>query len=389
MIRDLAEYLDPKNKITIGESVTRIEEGEPFCHPDFVDILTYLRGRFPRTPIHITTNGSLLTEQVIDQLAQIGHIELNLSLNSCTLLGRQRLMHDCRASIAVKAPQLLAAYGLPYHGSVVGMPQIVGWGDISSTCHYLEEMRAQTIGLFIPSFTRYAAVDCQYSEDWLQEFVHQAQLLAGKLSIPLILEPFMPNDLSAVLEGVLKNSPADHCGLKKGDIIHSVNGKPVRSRVDAFQALMAKRHALLEVKRGTDFKRVNLQRNEFERPGIVMYNDIDFSLVDRLRQIVAAKQAACVAVLTSSLAFSLWKSVLSDMPNAYIYEVPSRFFGGTIKAAGLLTVTDYQYTIIRLAQEIQPDIIFLPQISFDAAGHDLTGSSYLALDTNEAEIILL
>ena len=40
---DLMPFLDPEQKIIIGESATRLREGEPLTHPDFFAILEQLR----------------------------------------------------------------------------------------------------------------------------------------------------------------------------------------------------------------------------------------------------------------------------------------------------------------------------------------------------------
>jgi molybdenum cofactor biosynthesis enzyme MoaA len=60
-ICDMAEFLDGSKKIVIGESASRIIEGEPFIREDMLDIIKYLRKKFSRAEIEITTGGSCPT----------------------------------------------------------------------------------------------------------------------------------------------------------------------------------------------------------------------------------------------------------------------------------------------------------------------------------------
>jgi len=54
-IEEIIEFIDKNKKIVIGESITRICEGEPFTHPQIIAILKLLRRKFPKTLIQITT----------------------------------------------------------------------------------------------------------------------------------------------------------------------------------------------------------------------------------------------------------------------------------------------------------------------------------------------
>jgi NifB/MoaA-like Fe-S oxidoreductase len=388
-IRDLIGYLDATKKIVIGESVTKINEGEPFTHPAFFAILELLRGAFPRTPIQITTNGTLLTEQTVRRLAAFAPLELNLSLNSAGMDGRRRLMNDQSAQVAVQSPELLAACKIAFHGSVVGLPHLVGWPDIRDTCRQLERCGAQTIRLFLPGFPAFSPLAGFYPETALTEFAAEAKRLAAELTVPLTLEPQVPDDVQAIVEGVIASSPAARAGLQRGDIIVAVDGVAVRSRSDAFGQLAKRRKAAITVSRAGVIRRLELVRTAHQRPGVVMYYDIDFSLVDRIQKMAADRKVAAAAVLTSQLAYPLWRRVFADQSQIDVFPVVSRLFGGTIKAAGLLTVGDYQQTIDAVLTDGRYGLIMVPQISFDPAGRDLSGRSYLDLRAAGAEIATL
>lgn len=84
---DLACYLDPERKIIIGESATRLREGEPFTHPQFQKVIRKLRLLYPKTLIQLTTNGSLFREETAAFLAALKPLELVISLNSASHIG--------------------------------------------------------------------------------------------------------------------------------------------------------------------------------------------------------------------------------------------------------------------------------------------------------------
>jgi hypothetical protein len=67
--------------------------GEPFCDPGIMGRVNYARWKLrPETVIRIFTNGSLLTEGIIDELAGLGGIEISISVNGPTREIRRELM---------------------------------------------------------------------------------------------------------------------------------------------------------------------------------------------------------------------------------------------------------------------------------------------------------
>ena len=96
LIEELLQYLAPEGPVIIGESATRIIEGDPLTHPDFFRIIELLRQKFPRKEIRLTTNGSYLDREMVDFLAGRGPVELNISLNCSSPEERVFLMADRR-----------------------------------------------------------------------------------------------------------------------------------------------------------------------------------------------------------------------------------------------------------------------------------------------------
>ncbi len=67
--------------------------GEPFCDPAIMERISYARWKLqPETVIRIFTNGSLLSESIMEELARLGRIELSISVNGPTREIRYELM---------------------------------------------------------------------------------------------------------------------------------------------------------------------------------------------------------------------------------------------------------------------------------------------------------
>ena len=65
--------------------------GEPFLDPQIVGRIKEARAALPATEIHLYTNGSLLTREVIDRLAEVPNFQLNISANGASVETRRRL----------------------------------------------------------------------------------------------------------------------------------------------------------------------------------------------------------------------------------------------------------------------------------------------------------
>lgn len=65
--------------------------GEPFLDPQIVDRIKEARAALPTTEIHLYTNGSRLTEEIIRKLAGVSDFHLNISANGASVETRKRL----------------------------------------------------------------------------------------------------------------------------------------------------------------------------------------------------------------------------------------------------------------------------------------------------------
>lgn len=382
----MLSLMDPGRPVVIGESVTRVMEGEPFTHPHIREVLALIRRTLPGTIIQITTNGSRLDEEMVSFLASLGGTVIYLSLNSADVGRRRRLMADRRAEVAVSAPLRLQKYGITFHGSIVAMPHVLGWDDLSATIKFLDRYGAATIRVFLPGFTRLAPAGLRFPASLWRELHRFVRRLRGAIDTPVTCEPPLIEDLRAVVAGVMAGTPARAAGIKCGDVITAVDRRPVSSRVDAFRRI--KNADAPEVSLEREGKRftVRLEKRAGETSGLVMDYDIDVeNFLGRIRSAwMAAGAGRPVLLLASELGYPILRLVLADryaagVGVAAVVPVKNRFFGGSIKAAGLLVVADLEAALDRYlaAAPAPPSVVLVPEIAFDARGRDLTGRSYL------------
>lgn len=388
-IQRLLQYLDPQKKIIIGESATRLREGEPLTHPHFFTIVKKLRQLYPQTIIQITTNGSLLTEEMIAKLAFLQPLEIIVSINSISVAGRKKLMADQDPLTALASLELLERFKIKFHGSVVALPQIVGFDDLENTLIALDQAGSRTIRLLLPGFTRLAPAELIPSTGTTNIIYNTAEKLQQRLSAPLLIEPPVITDLKPVISGVISGSPADQAGLVVGDLIKAVNNKKPFSRVEAFRLLTEKDNPKLDLyRKGRSFSTLILKEKDVS-PGITVAYDLDPDQVDRVQKRIDPEGKTLM--LLSVPALQRWQIALqtSMIDNLDLLTVPSLWFGGTICCAGLLVVSDYRSALGSFSALASYSSILLPSASFDLSGYDLCGEHYLSLSAGGLPICLV
>lgn len=387
------DFIDPQQKIVIGESVTRIMEGEPFLHPEIQKILSLIRTKFPETVIQITTNGILLTDEILDLLESLKKIELYISLNSITPKGRELLMGSSGDQIIKVIPKLKKR-GIIFHGSIVAMPWLVGWADLTKTVDFLDQYGAETIRIFLPGYTKKAKKEIHFSTELpvkLRDWVDQSRKL---YKTPIMMEPPLLTDLKVEVAGVIVDSPADQAGFQVGDEIIKIGDKRPYSRVDAYFTLIRAGNRSILIKRGKDELILKLQKSPKSRSGLVFAYDLDKSLTEQLKRIILTRKARRVLMMVSTLAAPLL-TIVADQLNGEIVDldlkttiVPNHFFAGSIKAAGLLVIQDFVDQWNKLADH-NYDLVILPGIFLDTLGQDLVGRGIDELENKiKKEIVI-
>lgn len=383
VLEEALSLMDPKRPVVIGESVTRLMEGEPFVHPRIRDILGQIRKKLPSAEIRVTTNGTFLDRETVDFLASLGGVTVCLSLNSASPEVRGRLMNDPRAGIAVAAPALLQEAGVPYHGSIVAMPHLTGWEDLAGTLQFLDHRGAATVRVFLPGCTRLAPPDLRVPPDMRDRLSGFIAELRPRLSVPVTLDPPSVQDLRARVAGVIPGSPAWRAGIRAGDIIDTVGGVSSRTRVDAFNRVLAGEGPPVRVIRVRDQLDLVIDKKKGQPSGLVMDYDIDPATVARIERAAGRKGAGGALVLASELGYPVVMRALEELAGAgasvRVEAVKNRFFGGSIGCAGLMTVADMMGA---MRGHSGHSLVIVPGIAFDSRGRDITGRSYMDLEVH-------
>lgn len=387
--RDLAKYLDPGRKIIIGESATRLREGEPFTHPQIYRILESLRLFYPETAIQVTTNAALINENAVKKLATLKPLEMVISLNSATAAGRNLLMNDSRPENALQVLSMMNKYNIPFHGSLVALPHLVGFDDLKKTVLFLDQAGALTVRLLLPGYTAFsdrAVVPPPGTSEILYSLVSE---IKSELKTVLLAEPPLIEDLDSIIEGVTVNSPAYNAGILAGDIITEIDGNETLSRVGTFDTLNSSLEPVITVKRGSDFFKASISKKGSESFGLIMNYDLDPGQVKRVKE--SMNLSASALMLLSRPALKRWQTAAGkfDLNNIAFQTVDSLYFGGSINCAGLLTVRDFQRTLDNMFDSLSYDSILVPSVAFDSSGQDLSGSSYLKLNTGSIPVTLV
>jgi len=382
-VRQAIEFMDATKPVVIGESVTKIMEGEPLTHPELLAIMAEIRKLMPKTPIQLTTNGNLLTSQMAERLRDFAPITVNLSLNSCSEDTRRKIMGDKLAQQGIAAADVLQHCNIPYHGSIVAMPHMTGWQDLEQSIIYLAERSAQTVRVFLPGYSKLASAELRFSMTLWEQLRAKVAQIRQRVNIPITCEPERLTNLNADVLGVIKNSPAQRGNVQVGDTIVAVSGQQVLSRVHCFNLVLASPNPLLTVVREGQLLSLQLEKHSHVSSGLVMAYDISPEVVEDMELAVRRHRVRNGLALCSPLAFNLLQVALQKLYTGknpiHLSPVPSTFFAGNIMAAGLLVVEDFAAAYEQLADAQAYELVLLPKVAFDQQGRDLTGQSYLDL----------
>jgi MoaA/NifB/PqqE/SkfB family radical SAM enzyme len=384
---NLVAFLDGNSKITIGESATRICEGEPFAFEYLMHILRLIREKYPNVIIQITTSGINIDEAILKELKAIQKIELNISLNSCNEEGRKKLYGGKAHMQGVAAIEMLKKYGIKFNGSIVAMPHVVGWEDLRQTIAYLSNQGADTIRVFMPGYTKYTKI--ALPEDSInQDLEKMAKALQNTIKTPIIVEPSIINSLDAIVEGVISDSPAGHTNLSEGCKIVSINGKAAYSRVDAYNRLYAASNPEVRFEKDGKLSSCFISKNKNSSAGLVFNYDIDPEAAVRMKRRIKKFSPKECLMLVSKLGYGIINKVIESSETLKVEIVANSYFGGNIMCAGLLVLEDIEDAL--RAQCKLPQVVFLPQVMFDEKGRDLVGRHYMELEQEfDIEVVVL
>lgn len=389
---------------------------EVLAHPHIVKILTGLRSK-TKKPFRLITNGTALTPEMIDTLAGLGPVYLDVSLNSSSPSRRQKLMRDRKPETAINALPLLRSAGIPYSVVIVPWPLESAeemLADLENTIAYAVEHDAHLVQVSLPGYTKYFSEDEVFNRDSLwRALVLRVQELRKKYGGPVVVMPGMfeefisrPKKNIPEVIGVIKNSPAYFAGVRQGDVIKRIGGFVVRNRPQARDILTIFQQGDVEslnmvVHRDGKDLLLNLDLERWGYPyakvtdthlGMVfMGTGLRAGYLERLKEIISAYRAEEVLFLSSTLVRPVFEQLLAESSllgggrvNIRIGVPENRSLGGNIFMGDLLLVEDFIDYINEYVQREgrKPDLVVIPSSPFNLSGwgRDLSGRCYLDIE---------
>ncbi len=222
---DVAEWLyqnktalenDPQAVITLSDvQPGRISEGEATLHPHFFEICEMVRSNLPNT-LHITTNGSKLTEEFIDRMMYYTPWRVMISYHSCKMRHWTEIMNlsEREHEIATDAFRLLNQAGVKLWGAVVALPSMVGYNDILNTMLFMNKYCSK-IRLWRPLYGKVASDELvekmKVNDDEFKQFAHDMYKVCNNAYVQWDTDPDAP--LAVDVHGLMQKTV--ECNHKK------------------------------------------------------------------------------------------------------------------------------------------------------------------------------
>ncbi len=380
---------------------------EPFIHPKALELIELARAHDPHSVFWITTNGSYLDDAVVQRLASLQPIMIKLSLNASDPEEHEKLMRlGKRTEICINAPCLLEKYQVPFIGSVVAWPSIP-FETLSATVSYLDGFRPYAIRLRLPLSHKWlkSPLKIDFEDHW-RRTADFARHLSERCAAPLLVDPtlFYINSIIPEIDGIVLNSPAHDAGLRRGDVIRSINGRSVITRAYS-ERLLTENHRKskpvdIVISRDRTQRSVHLElaakaecypyehRYFFkgENYGIIHAEDLDLAYIENMVALIEKYNAHDVLLFTSSVSAPVVETVLNVIQefanrlrniNVYVDSIKETLFGGNFHMLECRMVEDYLNAVDkRLDQGLKPDLILIPKAFGTEWGIDLLGESF-------------
>jgi hypothetical protein len=216
------------------------------------------------------------------------------------------------------------------------------------------------------------------------------------------------NPIVPEVDGVVKNSPAFHAGVRCGDVIQSINGQSIRTRIESEATLdqlhMAGERASLVVRRNEELLNFELADSpqstdsypynpdyfyRGENYGIFHVEDFRLKDIQEMFDLIDRYGATNVMLFSSAIVAPIFETLVNNIPdfaerlsrvNIYIETITDNSAGGNYDVMDSRFVEDYAKVIRkRLRAGAKIDLILIPDAFGSPWGVDLTGASQTEL----------
>ena len=386
---------------------------EALIHPYISEILSGLRKKTDEC-FRISTNGSALTPETINMLAENRPVYLDISLNSSSPDRRAWLMGDKNPETVLNSFDLLEKAGIPYSVVIVPWPfpaKETMINDLKQTIEFTYSKNPTLIQISLPGYTKNISDKFWFStEDVWSAIKINVQSLRSRTGSPIALRPGLYEEYAdvdklnqPVLLGSVRNSPISNAGILPGDYILKINGIPVKSRCQA--------RSLLTVLHQSDLKKSSLTVIRNKKQLDIEFDLLNFGYpyakesathlgavfassgipeiwIENLKQTIDEYNAENVLLLTSTLVKPLLEKLIAkngwfSSINLNLHTPENNYFNGNIFMGDLLTVEDFVFAVNKfMERNIRPDLVVLPSSPFylSGCGRDLTGRVYLDIE---------
>ena len=408
----VAEARTRRRYLHDGRGLFRESKGffEPLVNPDLLTLLELIREHDPDQVIDLTTNGALLTPELVSRLSDLAPVYVNLSLVSADASMRRTVMGDRRADSAIQAIQLLREREIPFMGSVVPWPD-QGLDDVTKTIEYLDAHDARVIRVSMPGLTRHhPKYESGTIEAWLPQVVQRVLALRSRLHTPVMISPYayVSTSLTPVIEGIIQRSPAAEADVRLGDRVVAVDGTEVVSGTHAASLLRRatqKGVVEVEVRRGSSAIKATLKQPPREvdaypyKPrdwppldfpglsfGLCLPGSFHLEYLKQIHTAILTRKARRVLVAVSPFYREVVGGLLADLPlpegTKLDLVVPSNeFFGGNVSIGDLWVLEDIVRAVRPHLEAVErPDLLVLPSSFLSRWGRDLRGVPYVELE---------
>lgn len=393
------EFLDPSKRVFIGESATKIFEGEPFMFKGIMRILSALRKHVKKAPISITTSGGFIPPEFFEAAAGLAPLEINYSLNSYDERTRDGIVLDGRTRPAFENLERLCAAGPGIDVSVSLMAVCEALTPVAGLRDGIEKLRrlpgVGIIKIYLPRFSRAQFgkfFNGRHEFDAYRESVISSLAgINGVSAAPVVIEPAAPSfDGGDVLvHSVVPGSKAAAKNIGGGDKIISVNGERPLSRTHAHALITASKKSTLSItvepasggaERRIEF--ADYRRGLDGACGMVFTSDISPSSLKCLAAIdeKLKKLSRRGIMATTILSLAYMNAVIEkfEFSSLAAEAFESFSFGGNIDCAGLLTAEDIRRNLASFSRgrwrtPCADSALVLPAHMFDHLGRDLNG----------------